>query len=138
MIEGERVVHEARYAHPVDSVWHALTDSAALANWLMPNDFSPTVGHRFRLDARPQFGFIDCEVVEVEPPHHLQCRWDIDGTPTTVTIRLEADGEGTVLRLEHAGIPRDRRDGFDGGWADKLQRDLGLVLAGNETEGERQ
>ncbi|GEM_PF-1460268 len=52
MIDGDRVVHEVRYAHPVRAVWRALTDPAELAAWLMPNDFAPTVGHRFRLDAQ--------------------------------------------------------------------------------------
>ncbi len=63
MIEGERVVHTARYSHPVDAVWRALTEPGPLAVWLMPNDFAPVVGHRFRLDARPMFGFIEGEVL---------------------------------------------------------------------------
>lgn len=29
MIDGDRVVHEVRYAHPVQAVWHALTDPLA-------------------------------------------------------------------------------------------------------------
>lgn len=128
MIDGERVLHEARYAHSVDAVWAALTDPAALAAWLMPNDFSPVVGHRFRLDARPDLGIIDAEVLQVEPPHLLRCRWIIEGTPTTLTIRLAADGSGTKLRLEHEGLPQQPRLGFDGGWADKLRDDLELVL----------
>lgn len=47
MIKGDRVIHKARYSHPVSAVWHALTDPAALSTWLMPNDFAPTVGQRF-------------------------------------------------------------------------------------------
>ena len=128
MIKDDRVVHEVRYAHPVPAVWQALTDPAALAAWLMPNDFAPVVGHRFRLDARPQFGFIDAEVVDVAPPHLLRCRWMVNGKPTTVTVELEPDGNGTLLRLEHVNVPTDRRAGFDGGWGDKLSTDLGLVL----------
>jgi uncharacterized protein YndB with AHSA1/START domain len=128
VIDGERVVHEVRYDHPVQRVWHALTDPAALAAWLMPNDFTPAVGHRFRLDARPEFGFIEGEVVEVTPPHFLRCGWTVSGVPTTVTVRLEADGDGTLLRLEHEGLPQDPRASFEGGWGAKLQHDLGLVL----------
>jgi uncharacterized protein YndB with AHSA1/START domain len=131
MIDGDRVVHEARYAHPVQEVWRALTDPASLAAWLMANDFSPTVGHRFRLDARPAFGFIDGEVIEVEPPHLLRCRWTIEGTATTLTVQLHpdgADGAGTRLLLEHVGLaPRPRAE-FDGGWGAKLGHDLALVL----------
>ena len=31
MIEGSRVIHEARYPHPPERVWQALTDRAELA-----------------------------------------------------------------------------------------------------------
>jgi uncharacterized protein YndB with AHSA1/START domain len=129
MIEGERVLHEAWYPHPVDAVWSALTDPVELASWLMPNDFAAVVGGRFRLDARPEFGFIEGEVLRIEPPHLLQCRWVIEGTPTTLTIRLEADGAGTRLRLEHHGVPGQPQTAFDGGWAHKLAHDLDLVLS---------
>jgi len=131
LIDGGRVVHEVRYPHPVQAVWHALTDSASLSAWLMPTDFAPAPGHRFRLDARPEFGFIDGEVVDVRPPHLLRCRWTVEGVPTTVTVRLEADGpDGTLLRLEHAGLPAGQDASFDGGWGAKLAHDLGLVLEG--------
>ena len=83
MIDGDRIVHEARYRNPVLAVWQVLTDPSALASWLMPNDFVPTVGHRFRLDARPDFGFIDGEVIEIEPPSLLRCRWTVEGVPST-------------------------------------------------------
>ena len=32
------------YGHPIDRVWAALSSSAALAAWLMPDDFHPEVG----------------------------------------------------------------------------------------------
>ena len=51
--------------------------------------------------------------------------------PTTVTVRLEADGpRGTLLRLEHAGLPEGLNASWDGGWGAKLAHDLALVLAG--------
>jgi uncharacterized protein YndB with AHSA1/START domain len=130
MIDGDRVVQEHRYPHPVEAVWHALTDPDALAAWLMPNDFALVVGHRFRLDARPEFGFIDGEVLEVAPPTLLRCRWTVDGVPTTLTVRLQAEGDGTLLRLEQAGLGPEKGANFDGGWGEKLGRDLELVLAG--------
>jgi uncharacterized protein YndB with AHSA1/START domain len=132
VIDGDRIVHEVRYAHPVHAVWQALTDPAELAAWLMLNDFAPQPGHRFRLDARPGFGIIDGEVIDVEPPHLLRCRWTVQGLPTTVTIRLRAgdDDGSTVLRLEHAGLTADQRTSFSVGWGEKLGLDLGLVLSG--------
>ena len=131
MIDGDRIVHEVRYPHPLQAVWDALTDPVSLSAWLMPTDFAPAAGHRFRLDARPEFGFVDGEVLDVRPPHLLRCRWTIAGVPTTVTVRLRADGEGgTLLRLEHAGLPAGQDTMFDGGWGAKLAYDLELVLNG--------
>lgn len=63
-----------------EDVWRALTDSAALAEWLMPNDFEPRVGHRFtfRTQPNPQAGFdgiVHCEVLECAPPSRLAYTW---------------------------------------------------------------
>ena len=130
MIEGDRVVHEVHYPHPVAAVWQALTDAAELASWLMPNDFVAEPGRRFRLDARPEFGVIDGEVIDASPRTCSRCRWTVQGVPSTLTIRLTADGDGTRLELEHVRLDPDARPGFDGGWTSKLQKDLGLVLTG--------
>jgi uncharacterized protein YndB with AHSA1/START domain len=129
VIDGDRVIHEVHYSHRIESIWQVITDPAAIAAWLMPNDFAPVVGHRFRLDARPMLGLIEGEVLEVEPPRFLRCRWMIEGASTTLIIRLEGDETGTLLRLEHIGLPSDPRAGFDGGWGDKLRHDVELVLS---------
>jgi hypothetical protein len=41
------VILEVIYPYPVERVWRALTDSRALAKWLLPNDFEPRLGHKF-------------------------------------------------------------------------------------------
>lgn len=131
MIEGTRVVHVARYAHPPERVWRALTEPAELAAWLMPNDFAARVGARFRFDARPAFAeLIEGEVLEVDPPRRLQARWFVGGQPTTVTFDLQPDGVDTVLRVEHDGLGDGDQASFDGGWGTKLTIDLAAVLDG--------
>lgn len=130
MIDGDRVVHEARYPQPVPTVWDALTDPKALAAWLMPNDFAPVVGHRFRLDSSPGMGLIDAEVLELEAPRFLRCRWTIEGVPSEVTIRLHDDADGTRLELEHVRLNASVRPSFDGGWNEKLAQELATVLTG--------
>ena len=133
MIDDEGgVVHEVRFAHPVERVWSAIVDPAALAQWLMPNDFEPRVGHRFHLDGGPPRGLVEAEVLDIDPPRRVQWRWMIDDVATTVTITLRADGDDTLLRLEHTDLPSDPRPRFDRGWVEKFD-DLALLLSGAPT-----
>jgi uncharacterized protein YndB with AHSA1/START domain len=99
-------------ARPPGRVWQALTDPALLARWLMPNDFKPVLGHRFTFQSRPMpavnfAGVIDCEVLAVEPERLLRISW-VDssgsGLDSTVTWRLEPEGRGTRLLMEHFGF----------------------------------
>jgi uncharacterized protein YndB with AHSA1/START domain len=131
VIDGTRVVQEVRYPHPPERVWRALTDAAELSAWLMPNDFTPREGARFRLDARPDHPEpFDCDVIEVDPPHRLRTRWFIRGKPTIVTFELRGDDGGTVLRVEHDGLSSSERPKFDGGWGARFTIDLADVLSG--------
>jgi uncharacterized protein YndB with AHSA1/START domain len=103
------IVFEVTYHHAPERVWNALTDSAALAAWLMPNDFAPHVGHHFTFRTQPQLGFdgiVRCEVLEVDAPRRLVYSWQGGPLrqPTTVIWTLRAVPEGTHLRLEHAGF----------------------------------
>ncbi len=100
---------EAVYRHSVERVWEALTSPEAIADWLMENDFKPEVGHQFRLtdpDARGWRGYVDCEVLEVDPPRRLSYSWVGDERipTTTVTFSLEEVDGGTRLVLEHTGF----------------------------------
>ncbi|HEY1377250.1 MAG TPA: SRPBCC domain-containing protein [Gemmataceae bacterium] len=104
------IVREVVYPHPPEMVWRALTEPAALAAWLMPNDFHPEVGHKFQFRVpkppRGWRGIVDCEVLVVEPPRRLAYTWQGDPKhrPTKVTWTLEPVADGTRLRLEHTGF----------------------------------
>jgi uncharacterized protein YndB with AHSA1/START domain len=102
---------EVQYPQPREQVWRALTDSAALAEWMYPNDFEPRVGHRFtfRVPPNPKRGFdgivVHCEVLECEPPTRLTYSWAGGAlVDTRVSFRLEAEGDGTRLVFEHSGF----------------------------------
>ncbi len=136
------IVVDEFYPHPIERVWRALTEPAAIARWLMPNDFEPTVGHRFtfRTNPLPQFGFdgvVHCEVTEVEPPRRLAYTWTGGNLDTRVSYELETaqqDGRaGTRLHFEHAGFDFARPNnenaykGMAGGWQN-IGRSIGAVL----------
>lgn len=109
------ITHRWFYPYPPETVWEYLTNSELLAQWLMPNDFSPVAGHRFRFSTRPRvkFGFdgtIYCEVLEVIPGRKLSYSWK-GGTGTEkvalnslVTWTLTPKNNGTELLLEHSGF----------------------------------
>jgi hypothetical protein len=57
--------------------------------------------------------------------------WEAEGSPeppgsTTVEVTLVPDGEGTLLRLVHSGVPEEIRGGSTEGWDHYLPR---LVVA---------
>lgn len=101
---------EVDLPHPPDVVWLALTDPAALAEWLMPVDgFAPVVGQAFTVRAKPMPGWdgvVHCQVTEVDEPHRLAYTWRGSRMreTTTVTWQLSAVDDGTRLRLEHNGF----------------------------------
>ena len=132
MIDDGQVVHEATYPYPPERVWHALVEPAELAAWLMPNNFVAVAGGRFTMTCEP-LGQIDAEVLELDPPRRLSCRWHGSFGDTIVTFDLAPTDRGTRLRVVHQGWDESNtasRDGFDSGWTAKLGTGLGQVLAG--------
>lgn len=103
------LVFERVYPYTPEQVWDALTDPAALSDWLMDNDFQPYIGHHFtfRTKRAPGFdGIVYCEVTAVDKPNRLSYTWQAANMKqaTTVTWHLAPIAEGTRLRLEHRGF----------------------------------
>ena len=98
---------EATYPYPPQQVWVALTDPAALGDWLMPNDFEPRIGHRFQFRTKPAPGFdgiVNCEVIELDEPRRLAYRWAGGGLETVVSFELHAHGDSTRVVMEQSGF----------------------------------
>jgi uncharacterized protein YndB with AHSA1/START domain len=116
------LVVERDLPHLPAKVWRALTQSALLADWLMANDFAPSVGHKFnfRSTPMPQWnGVIDCEVQIVEPEKRLSYTWAALGLETVVTFTLMPSAAGTHLRMEQSGFRSDEDNNYRGatyGW----------------------
>ena len=131
MSPDRRVEHEAVYPHPPERVWRALIDPSELAVWLMPNDFAPEVGRSFVVETGDEIGTIHGEVLEIDEPRLLRCRWSGVFGDTEVSFELFPEAEGTRLRVRHDGWgepPAAERAGFDDGWKQKLTQDLPRVL----------
>jgi uncharacterized protein YndB with AHSA1/START domain len=129
--------------HSPAKVWRVLTEPQLMDAWLMPNDgFAPVVGTRFRFYAEPVpqtnfSGLIECEVLEVDPPHRLRISWVSAGTSldSTVTWVLFPEGTGTRLLLTHAGFDLDDPNQtlafeiMNGGWRSHVLRRMVAALA---------
>ncbi|MFJ9361168.1 SRPBCC family protein [Streptomyces mirabilis] len=114
-------------AHPPAAVWKALTDPELHARWWAAGDVRPVVGHRFTLDMG-QWGQQPCEVLTVEPKRLLRYSFASGTLDTTITWRLQSEGTGTRLFLEHAGFDLDSPlgkaavEGMGNGWPGLLRR----------------
>jgi uncharacterized protein YndB with AHSA1/START domain len=133
--EEQSVIVERMLSHPPEKVWRALTQPHLLEAWLTASDFSPVVGHRFKLGF--DWGDVDGRVLEVEPGHALSYTWTSGELDSVVTWTLTPTPTGTLLRMEQVGFPSDRSRyyvGASAGWPRFISA-LELVLEGVD-EGE--
>lgn len=103
------IKHQFTFPQPPKVVWEYLTDSELLAQWLMPNDFQPIVGHKFQFRSKPmpKFGFdgiVHCEVLEILDYKKLVYSWKGGSLDSIVVWTLIPTDNGTVLTLEHKGF----------------------------------
>jgi|SRR5271165_3321259 len=113
--------------HPPARVWQALTDPAIHARWWAEGEVKAEPGARFTLDMR-MYGKQWCEVVAVEPGRVFSYVFAPDVLNTTITWRLEPEGEGTRLDLVQSGfdlttsIGKMAYEGLVAGWPAILAR----------------
>ena len=82
------------YAATVEDVWDAVVDPDRLRRWFSPVSGDLRLGGSFQIE-----GNVGGEIRECEPPHHLAVTWG--GPVSLVHLTLTADGDRTILDLEH-------------------------------------
>ncbi len=124
------VVVEREIPHAPEKLWRALTQPQLIAEWLMTNDFKPTVGHRFNLRG-DWGGVLDCEVLAIEPNKSLSYTWNFAhedaayNLTSVVTFTLTPTSKGTHLRVEQSGFRPEQKQAFGGahaGWKQFLAK----------------
>jgi uncharacterized protein YndB with AHSA1/START domain len=90
-------------AAPPATVWRLLTEPALLKRWWAEGQVAAVVGHQFTLDM-PGYGKQPCTVLEADPPRRFVYTFT---AAWTLTWRLEAEGDGTRVFLEHSGFDLD-------------------------------
>ncbi len=130
---------EGMLIEPGETIWEALTDSELIAQWFMPNDFSPEVGHKFTFQTQAVGswdGVSEGEVLAAEPFWRLQYSWrggshELEGfghyIDTVLTWTLSPLPNGTHVRLEHSGFTKDGAAvhaimASENGWASVINR----------------
>ncbi len=77
------------------------------------------------------------EFVALEPGRRVVLTWGWDGHPTvppgstTVEIELVADGDATLVRLTHRGLPDEELASHRDGWQYYLPRLASAATAGD-------
>ncbi|WP_050421145.1 SRPBCC family protein [Bradyrhizobium tropiciagri] len=144
MSETHAITVEKVLPYAADRIWRTLTTSELLMKWLMPNDFQPSVGHRFNFRTKPMGdwdGVVHCEVLDCDPPRLLRYSWKggADTNPdygskldSVVTWTLTPVEGGTQVRMVHDGFvfPGNRFafDMMSPGWG-KIVDAIGRVTA---------
>lgn len=126
----QSIVVEREMPHPPEKIWRALTQPHLIAEWLMTNDFSPVLGHRFGL--RADWGAVACQVEAIEPNRTLSYTWDTKDLTSIVTWSLTPTPVGTRLRMEQTGFRPEQQSYYRGakaGWP-RFLANLERVLEG--------
>ncbi|MEV5849466.1 SRPBCC family protein [Streptomyces sp. NPDC051985] len=113
--DGRPAVRFSRlYGHPVDRVWHFVTDPDELAEWFPSRaeiDLRPGGAVKFTGD--PNMPESHGTVLAVDPPRHLAFDWGGD----EIRFDLAADGEGrTRFTLTHVLSEENTAARNSAGW----------------------
>lgn len=141
--QDEAVEREVRIAARPETVFEFFTDQEKQLLWM---------GRRAELDARPGGIYLveindqataRGEFVEVDAPRRVVFTFGWDGQEagsgehgvppgsSRVEITLEPEGDGTLVRLRHLGLPEQAREIHGQGWQHYLDR-LATAASGGD------
>ncbi|WP_045310224.1 SRPBCC family protein [Lentzea aerocolonigenes] len=127
--EDGKLVIRRHYKAVREDVWDAITSPERLVRWFLPISGELRPGGRYQLEGNAGGRIIRCD-----KPSEIGLTWEIGEMNTDVLVRLEADGDATILTLTHSPMPGEFVPGTGAGW------ELGLIamekyLAGDLPEG---
>lgn len=124
---------ERRYDATPDELWAILVEPRHVRNWLALMEIEPQVGGRISFDWNGEAQ--DEGVVRAfEPPRLFEYTWTRSGE-SVIRFELTADGDGTLLTLEHTRISLEMAVQVGAGWQSHLEA-IAALLAGSPTNRE--
>lgn len=135
---SDALEREVRIAARPETIFAFLIDPAKMVRWMGTSvTIDPRPGGLYRCDLNGR-NVARGEYVEVLPHSRVVFTWgwEGEGSPvppgsSTVEITLTADGDETVVRLRHLGLPADQRDFHAEGWEHYLPR-LAVAAGGGD------
>jgi uncharacterized protein YndB with AHSA1/START domain len=133
------IEREIRIDASPETVFEFFTDPALMVRWKgLRATLDPRPGGVYRVEMSEQAIAIG-EYVELDPPRRIVFTWGWESefaqTPpgsSTVEVTLEADGDGTLVRLVHSGLPTtESAEAHGHGWDHYLPR-LVIAAAGGD------
>jgi uncharacterized protein YndB with AHSA1/START domain len=134
------VQREIAIAARPETVWEFLVQPEKATRWMgEAASLDPRPGGEYRVEVVPGQVAVG-EFVEVDPPHRLVWTWGwteesqsrVAPGSTRIEVELEPDGDGTLLRFTHGGLPDTDTTGTHAhGWDHYLER-LEIVARGDD------
>jgi uncharacterized protein YndB with AHSA1/START domain len=114
---------ETRVEAPPDVVFSFFTEPEKYRRWKGEEaDLDPRPGGRYRVKM-DETNVVRGQYVDVDPPRRVVFTWGFEGNealpPGTsrVEVTLVPDGEATIVRLRHTGLPdEEARSQHETGW----------------------
>ena len=134
------IERELTIAANPETVWSFLVDPAKAVRWMgVDAAIDARPGGEYRVEVLP--GEVAAgEFVELDPPHRLVWTWGwepqsqspVASGSTTIEVELVPEGDGTLLRFTHSGLPDAEATARHAhGWDHYLER-LGIAARGDD------
>jgi uncharacterized protein YndB with AHSA1/START domain len=133
------VVREVKINAKPETVFSYLVDQSKLRRWFSNGGtWDARPGAEYRLEVTKE-DIASGKFIEVTPPSKLVLTFGWEGEDavtkpgsSTLEITLKADGDGTILRLVHSGLPTaESAEQHGGGWQHYLDR-LAIAAIGKD------
>jgi uncharacterized protein YndB with AHSA1/START domain len=135
--QTDAIEREVRIAASPETVFDFFTDPAKMVRWKgVTATLDPRPGGVYRVQMNEQAVAVG-EYVVVDPPKRVVFTWGWEGdgalTPpgsSTVEVTFTPDGDETVVRLVHTGLPSpESAEAHGHGWDEYMPR-LAIAAAG--------